>query len=60
MKKIAKKIIFSFLLLYTYNLIAVTYSLMIPINYITVGIITLLDTPGLFLLVLIFKLFYWG
>ncbi len=60
MKKIIKKILFSFLLLYSYNLIANTYNLMIPINFVTIGIVALLDTPGLILLVVIFKMFYWG
>lgn len=58
--KLLRKILFSFLLLYTYNLIAVSYNLMIPINVITIGILTILDIPGLILLVMIYKLFYLG
>ncbi len=61
MKKIAilvKKIIFAILLLYTYNLIGAPINLIIPINYITVIIVTLLDLPGFALLLIILKLFY--
>ena len=61
MKKITilvKKIIFAILLLYTYNLIGAPINLIIPINYITVIIVTLLDLPGFALLLIILKLFY--
>lgn len=58
--KILRKIILSFVLLYVYNVIAVYYNLMIPINIFTLGITALLDAPGLIMLALIFKLFYWG
>ncbi len=53
-----KKIIFAVLLLYTYNLIGVSFNLIIPINYITVSIVTILDLPGFALLIVILKLFY--
>ena len=53
-----KKIIFAILLLYTYNLVASSFNLIIPINLITILIISILDFPGLFLLVLLLKLFY--
>lgn len=62
MKKVAniiKKIFFSFLLLYTYNLIAVSFNLVIPINMFTIGILSILDAPGLILMVIILKFFYW-
>jgi pro-sigmaK processing inhibitor BofA len=58
--KIIKRIILAFVLLYSYNLIAVSYNLMIPINIYTVLILTFLDGPGLLLLALILKVFYWG
>ena len=50
-----KKIIFAVLLLYTYNLIGVSFNLIIPINYITVSIVTILDLPGFALLIVILK-----
>ena len=62
MKKISyilKKLIFSFILLYTYNLIAVSFNYVIPINVFTLGLLLLLDAPGLILMVIILKLFYW-
>jgi len=55
---VVKKIIFAILLLYTYNLIASSFSLIIPINLVTVSIVSMIDFPGLFLLVLLLKLFY--
>ena len=58
--KLIRKIIFSFLLLYKYNLIGVSYNLIVPINIYTIGLLTFLDGPGLILLVAIYKLFYWG
>ncbi len=53
-----KKITLAFVMLYTYNLIGESINLIIPINFITIFIITLLDFPGLFLLVIMLKLFY--
>ena len=61
MKKIFllfKKIIFAILLLYTYNLIGAQINLIIPINYITVIIVAILDLPGFALLLIILKIFY--
>ncbi len=58
--KIFKRIILSFVILYSYNMVAVSYNLVIPINYITIFILTMLDGPGLILMVMIYKLFYWG
>ena len=58
--KIIKKILFSFFILYTYNMIAVSFNLIIPINIFTIIFITILDIPGLLLLVIILKLFFWG
>ena len=59
-EKIIKKTILSFFLLYTYNLIAVSFNMMIPINIYTLSILTILDAPGLVLLVIVLKLFYMG
>ena len=42
-----KKIILSSFLLYGYNLIAVSFGIIIPINVITVGILTILGYPSL-------------
>ena len=49
---IVKKLILSFVILYTYNLIAVNFNMVIPINIITVGLITVLGTPSLLALIL--------
>lgn len=56
MKKIIeviKRIILSFIVLYGYNLIAVNFNMVIPINLITIGIITLFGAPSLLALVLL-------
>lgn len=47
-----KKIIFSAFLLYGYNIIASNFNLVIPINVVTVLLLTILGAPGLFALVL--------
>ncbi len=49
-EKTIKKIILSFFLLYWFNNIGVNFNLIIPINIVTILLITLLDIPGLALL----------
>ena len=60
MKKIFdcfKRVIISGFILYGYNLIAVNFNMMLPINVITLLSITFLGTPALFSLVLFRILF---
>lgn len=47
-----KKFVLSAFVLYGYNLIAVNFNMIIPINYITVGLMTILGAPVLVALVL--------
>lgn len=54
--RLLKKIILSAFLLYGYNLIAVNFNLIIPINIFTVGIVSLLGIPSMMALIL-FKVF---
>ena len=49
-----KKIVFSVFLIYGFNLIAEPLNLIIPINIITVGLITILGMPALLSLILIY------
>ena len=49
--KILKKIVFAVILLYSFNLIAVKFGIIVPINYITVILTTILDVPAMALLV---------
>jgi len=49
-----KKIVFSVFLIYGFNLIAEPLNLIIPINAITVGLITILGMPALLSLILIY------
>ena len=49
-----KKIVFSVFLIYGFNIIAEPLNLIIPINIITVGAITLLGMPALLSLIAIY------
>ncbi|HIS38723.1 MAG TPA: pro-sigmaK processing inhibitor BofA family protein [Candidatus Onthousia faecavium] len=51
--QIVKRIIISAFVLYGYNLIATRFNLVIPINYITIGAVSVLGFPMLFVLVLL-------
>lgn len=48
-----KKILFSFIILYGFNTVGSNFNLIIPINLITLSLITLLGFPALFSLVLL-------
>ena len=52
---LVKRIIFSTFLIYGYYMIAVNFQLVVPINAITISLVTFLGAPGLLALVL-FKL----
>ena len=56
--KLIKKLIFAVVLLYSFNLISVKFGLIIPINYITIALVTLLDIPAMILLVFSFILIF--
>lgn len=58
--KIIKKIIFSSFLLYGYNLIAVNFNLIIPINIFNVVVISILGVPFLIGLIIFKFLVLWG
>ncbi len=53
-----KKVILSFFILYGFNMIASDFNIIIPINIITVSLVSLLGFPALFSLVLLFVLVY--
>lgn len=58
--KLIKKVIFSAFLLYGYNLIAVNFNMIIPINIYTICFVTILGIPSMLALIL-FKIFIlWG
>ena len=61
MKKVVlflKKILLSFFILYGFNVIAANFNILIPINVITVLLVSLLGLPMLFSLVLLFVMLY--
>ena len=51
--KIVKKVVFSALLLYGYNVIAGPINVIVPINFFNIGLITFLGIPALFSLIFI-------
>lgn len=58
-KKIAsvlRKIVVAFLILYGFNLLVSSINIFIPINVITVGLVTFLGIPGLLSLIVMFFL----
>ena len=57
---LVKKIIFSFVVLYGFNTISSNFNVIIPINVITITLITVLGFPAVFSLALLFVLVFWG
>lgn len=53
MLDLLKKFLFSFVILYGFNKIGSNFSIVIPMNFITISFITLLGFPALFSLVLL-------
>lgn len=51
--EVIKKAIFSVVLLYGFNIIANPINIMIPINLITIGAVTILGFPALFAFIII-------
>ena len=56
MKKIIKRFIMSSILIYSYNLLAANLNMIVPINLITLLIVSFLGIPGFFMLVF-FRIF---
>jgi len=54
---ILKKIIFAFLFIFSFNELAVPINIIIPLNFITVGLVSLLGIPAMVMLVM-FSIFY--
>lgn len=52
--KLFRNIITAFFVLYGLNIILSSLNIIIPINFITVGIVSLLGIPSIFLLVLLY------
>lgn len=59
-RNIIRKIIYSAFLLYGYNLIAVNFNMIVPINVYSMSIVSLLGSFGLISLVLFKYLILWG
>lgn len=55
---VLKRLILGFVILYGYNMIAVNFNMVMPINVVTVALVSLLGFPALFSLVLLFVLVY--
>lgn len=55
-----KRVLFSFIVLYSFNTIGTNFNTIIPINMITVTLITVLGLPALFSLVFLLVIAFWG
>lgn len=55
---VLKRLILGFVILYGYNMIAINFNMVMPVNVITVGLVSLLGFPALFALILLFVLVY--
>ena len=55
-----KRVLFSFIVLYSFNTIGTNFNTIIPINIITVSLITVLGLPALFSLVFLLVIAFWG
>ena len=53
-----KKIILGFFILYSFNIISANFNMVIPINFVTVSLVTLFGFPGLFALFMLFILVF--
>ena len=53
-KKVVKKVIFAFVVLYGLNVIISSINIFIPINFFTLTIVAFLGVPGLLSLISIF------
>lgn len=51
---VLKKIVVAFLVLYAFNLLVSSININIPINFITVGTVSILGIPGLLSLIVMF------
>lgn len=45
--KVVKKVVLAIALLYSFNLLVSSMNILIPINYISVGVVSILGIPGL-------------
>ena len=54
LKKVLKKVVFAFVLLYGLNVIVSSINIFIPINIFTISIVSILGVPGLLSLISIF------
>jgi len=48
--KFLKKAICAIVMLYSFNLIAIKFGIVLPINYITIILVSLMDIPAMILL----------
>lgn len=53
-----KQLVLGFIILYGYNIVAVNFNLVLPINVITLSSVSILGFPGLFALILFYVYVY--
>ena len=59
-KKVVRKVFFSFVVLYGLNVIVSSINIFIPINVFTILTVSALGVPGLLSLISIFFIINWG
>ena len=57
--KLLKKVLFSIVVIYSLDLILRGFNIVVPINYYTILIVTILGFPGLIMLALSFFFLLW-
>lgn len=55
---VVKRVSLGFLILYSYNMIATEFNLIIPINVITILLVGFIGLPALFALIFLFVFMY--
>lgn len=53
-----RRFLLAFIILYGFNTVASNFDVIIPINFITLGVITVLGFPGLFSLTVLYILIF--
>lgn len=56
--KLVKKVVLAIALLYSFNLLVSSMNILIPINYISIGVVSILGIPGLLSLLAVYLVIF--
>lgn len=56
--KVVKKVVLAIALLYSFNLLVSSMNILIPINYISIGVVSILGIPGLLSLLAVYLVIF--